>query len=344
MTVVIAVCERDRTGDFFASVFTIGGLTWGQSRFATGARYPNPTTNLGSDYERMIRIVKRWKNTLLAAASVSMGLSLMPAVAMAATTTVTVQPGDSLWKIASAYHVSLQSLEASNPTVNPSNLLIGTRLNLPQSQSESTYRVQPGDSFFLIAKKYGTTTAALQSANPGIYALNLQVGQVLRIPGTSSASTSSQAAAPMVRNTAMSASPASSSSPSTSATSSASAQDVYWMSRIIYAEAGNQSLQAQIAVGDVVWHRVTSPNYPNTIKGVVFQISNGYYQFSPVANGSIYNTPSATSVQAAKDVLQNHIDLVPGAYVFYTPNKTPSTSWVRKQPYVATYDSMVFSV
>ncbi len=329
--------ERDRTGDFLGQLCSVD---WpGVNRYATGARYPNPTTNLGSDYERMINIVKLWKSSLLAAASVSVGLGLMPAVAMAATTTVTVQPGDSLWKIANTYHVSIQSLEASNPTVNPSNLLVGTTLHLPQSQKQSTYRVQKGDSFFLIAKKYGVTVTALESANPGLNALNLQVGQVLKIPGRVGAS--GYVAAPMVRNTAMS---IASKSTSPASASSASAQNIYWLSRIIYAEAGNQSLQAQIAVGDVVWHRTMSPNYPNSIKGVVFQISNGYYQFSPVQNGTIYNTPSAASIQAAKDVLQKHMDLVPGAYVFYTPSKTPSTSWVRKQPYVAAYDNMVFSV
>lgn len=71
---------------------------------------------------------------------------------------------------------------------------------------------------------------------------------------------------------------------------------VYWLSRIIYAESGNQPLDGKIAVGNVVLNRVASPRFPNSVYEVIFQRN----QFTPAANGSINRTPSAESVVAAK--------------------------------------------
>lgn len=77
------------------------------------------------------------------------------------------------------------------------------------------------------------------------------------------------------------------------------ADSLYWLSRIIYCESGNQSLAGKIAVGNVVLNRVNDPKFPNTIYDVIFQKN----QFSPAASGSIYRDPNAESVVAAKLVL-----------------------------------------
>ena len=45
--------------------------------------------------------------------------------------------------------------------------------------------------------------------------------------------------------------------------------DLFWLSRLIYAESGNQPLEGQMSVGNVVLNRVASPIYPNTIEGAV---------------------------------------------------------------------------
>ncbi len=76
-------------------------------------------------------------------------------------------------------------------------------------------------------------------------------------------------------------------------------EDVYWLSRIIYAESGNQSLAGQIGVGNVVLNRVASPLFPDSVFEVIFDRSYGV-QFSPVENGSIYSVPDDEAVVAAK--------------------------------------------
>jgi len=44
------------------------------------------------------------------------------------------------------------------------------------------YTVQPGDTFFTLARRFGSTVEAIQAANPGVNPRNLQVGMQIRIP------------------------------------------------------------------------------------------------------------------------------------------------------------------
>ena len=75
--------------------------------------------------------------------------------------------------------------------------------------------------------------------------------------------------------------------------------DLYWLSRIINAESGNQPLLGKIAVGNVVMNRVRSELCPDSIYDVIFDNRYGV-QFTPTSNGTIYNEPNIESVIAAK--------------------------------------------
>lgn len=78
---------------------------------------------------------------------------------------------------------------------------------------------------------------------------------------------------------------------------------VLWLARIIYAESNTEPFEGKIAVGNVVLNRVASKEFPGTIYGVIFDRKYGT-QFTPVANGTIYNTPSESCVIAAKICLE----------------------------------------
>jgi len=45
------------------------------------------------------------------------------------------------------------------------------------------YTIQGGDTFSSIASRFNTTVAAIQAANPGVNQNNLQIGQVINLPG-----------------------------------------------------------------------------------------------------------------------------------------------------------------
>ena len=103
------------------------------------------------------------------------------------------------------------------------------------------------------------------------------------------------------------------------------ADEVFWLARIIHAESNGEPLLGQIAVGNVVLNRVKSAYYPNTIYGVIFDRKYGV-QFSPVLDGSIYNTPSYLSTLAAKICLEGY-DVSLGTFFFLRPEMSTS-SWI----------------
>ena len=107
--------------------------------------------------------------------------------------------------------------------------------------------------------------------------------------------------------------------------------EVYWLSKIINAESGGESLIGQIAVGDVIMNRVKSPLYPNTIYGVIFDRKYGV-QFSPILDGSIYKDPTFTATLAAKICLEG-TSLSDNALFFLNPRVAESNWIVRSREY-----------
>lgn len=118
-----------------------------------------------------------------------------------------------------------------------------------------------------------------------------------------------------------------------------SENDLYWLSRIIAAESCGEPLTGQLAVGNVVLNRVASSEFPDTIYDVIFDTRYAI-QFTPVANGTIYNEPDAASVTAAKLALEGY---TVSTAILYFLNPDLSTSfWIpQNRPYqftVGTHD------
>ena len=115
------------------------------------------------------------------------------------------------------------------------------------------------------------------------------------------------------------------------------ADDLYWLSRIIYAESGNQSLEGKIAVGNVVINRVADPRFPNTVYDVIFQRN----QFTPASSGSIKRTPTEACVVAAKLCLDG-ANIAGNALYFVNPRVSPNSWAARNRPHVATIGAHAF--
>jgi nucleoid-associated protein YgaU len=109
---------------------------------------------------------------------------------------VTVQPGDSLWKIAAQQlgnGLRWQELLAVNPAIqNPNHIEAGSQIVLPTSvsahRSATKYTVRKGDSLWTIAQSqlgHATSWPCIAQANPAIPDANLILeGQVLLLPAT----------------------------------------------------------------------------------------------------------------------------------------------------------------
>ena len=103
----------------------------------------------------------------------------------------------------------------------------------------------------------------------------------------------------------------------TSAGADHDAVSLYWLSRIVSAESRGESLTGQIAVGNVVLNRVRSADFPGTVPAVVFDRRDAV-QFEPVENGTVYDAPTAQSVEAAKLALSGR-NVIGDALYFYAP-------------------------
>lgn len=104
-------------------------------------------------------------------------------------------------------------------------------------------------------------------------------------------------------------------------------EDLYWLSRIISAESQGESLLGQVAVGNVILNRAASPEFPNSIKAVVFDRKDAV-QFEPVASGTIYDEPTEQSILAARLAL-NGTNAVGNCLYFFNPSLSQGL-WVRQ--------------
>jgi len=99
----------------------------------------------------------------------------------------TVKSGDTLYKIANNYGISVNELKNLN-NLTSNSLSIGQKLLLPSNQIDSIenniYVVKSGDTLYEIANKYGITVNELKSTN-NLFSNNLSIGQKLIIPGES---------------------------------------------------------------------------------------------------------------------------------------------------------------
>lgn len=129
-----------------------------------------------------------------------------------ASATHTVAKGDNLWAIAQKYGITVGELAAANQLAPSATLRLGQQLSVPSraaaetsagvaaSEAANTYAVKSGDTLGAIARKQGTTVAALRAAN-NLSGDNLRVGQKLVIPGnatplSASSSVATSATAP----------------------------------------------------------------------------------------------------------------------------------------------------
>lgn len=106
-------------------------------------------------------------------------------------TLYTIQPGDTFIGLARRFGYTLDAILAANPGVDPRSLQVGQQICLPPSPGAgpfpcfggSIYRVQAGDTFYGIARKFGLTFQALHAGNPQISNPDqLEIGTPICIP------------------------------------------------------------------------------------------------------------------------------------------------------------------
>lgn len=93
-------------------------------------------------------------------------------------------------------------------------------------------------------------------------------------------------------------------------------EDAQLLMRLAWSEAGNQGIEGQLVIMNVVMNRVKDENFPNTVKDVVYQKLGNHYQFSVVGNGVFQNAKPTEETHLALAELESGKDISQGALFF----------------------------
>lgn len=167
----------------------------------------------------------------------------------------------------------------------------------------TTHRVQYGETYWKIAKGFGIPVNSLMNVNNS---KPLFAGQNMILPN-----------------------------------STLSASDKELMARLVHAEAVGEPYAGKVAVAVVILNRVKSNQFPNTVKSVIYQISNGHYAFTPVQNGRINQPADAASKRAVNEAIALG-GTGNGSLFFYNP-KTSTSTWITSRPVTITIGNHRFA-
>lgn len=159
-----------------------------------------------------------------------------------------------------------------------------------QSKAATNHVVQSGETYWILANKFGVSANSIKSANDATNNLLLP-GQTLTIP-----------------------------------TSTISAAEKDLMARLVSAEAKGEPYAGKVAVATVILNRLDNKDFPDSIKDVIYQKDNGYYAFTPVQNGTINDSADAESKKAVTEAIASR-GLGQGSLYFYNP-KTSTSDWI----------------
>ncbi|WP_420489954.1 cell wall hydrolase [Neobacillus vireti] len=167
----------------------------------------------------------------------------------------------------------------------------------------TTHKIQYGETYWKIAKGFGVPINSLMAANKWT---PLYAGRNMLIPN----------------------------SPYTAAE-----KDL--MARLVHAEAVGEPYAGKVAVATVILNRVRSADFPNTVKGVIYQIAYGHYAFTPVENGQINQPADAASKRAVNEAIAL-TGKSSGSLYFYNP-RTSTSSWILSRPVTVTIGNHRFA-
>ncbi len=124
----------------------------------------------------------------------------------------------------------------------------------------------------------------------------------------------------------------------TTTTNGYSSSDIYLLAKCVHAEARGEPYVGQVAVAAVILNRVKSPEFPNTISGVIYQP----WAFAAVNDGQINLEPNNSAYSAAKDAM-NGWDPSYGCLYYYNP-ETATSKWIWSRQTVVTIGKHVFAI
>lgn len=155
------------------------------------------------------------------------------------------------------------------------------------------------------------------------------------------ATSSSKPTASAAATQTPSATPSGSNNGSFSDANGYTADELLLIAQVVHQEAKGTSLEAQAAVANVIYNRIRSSRFPNTVQGVIFQKN----QFSVASDESELRAvkPSSTAVEAVKQIFVAEDTFLPSD-VMYFRSASKGTTWSSSFKYYATYGGNCFFI
>lgn len=238
----------------------------------------------------------------------------------ASNSTYTVQPGDTLFLIAQKHGLNYLQLQKAN-NLSSTEIYPGQQLTIPTgssptapsstSQNTTSYKVQQGDTLYLIGQRYGVSVAELQSLN-GLSGTSIVAGQYLKIPA--------QRSAPLASRGGF------------------SWREIDLIARVVNGEARGEPYLGQVAVAAVILNRLKNSNFPKTVAGVIYQPG----AFTACADGQI-NAPMTDSALKATRAAIDGWDPTYGALYYWNP-VTATSKWVWSRKITLRIGNHVFAI
>lgn len=114
-------------------------------------------------------------------------------------------------------------------------------------------------------------------------------------------------------------------------------EDIDLMVHVVYGEARGEPKEGQVAIAAVILNRTFDPDFPDTIKDVIF----AHDAFTAVSDGQFKLQPDQAARQAVYEALEGK-DPTEGAVYYWNP-QTATSNWVKNRTIIKQIGRHVFA-
>lgn len=114
--------------------------------------------------------------------------------------------------------------------------------------------------------------------------------------------------------------------------------EIEMMAKLVYGEARGESFEGQVAVAAVVLNRLASPQFPNTVKDVIFEPR----AFTAVDDGQYYSKPDKEAYRAVYAAISGWDPT--GEALYYFNPQTATSDWIWSRPQIKQIGKHIFAL
>lgn len=113
--------------------------------------------------------------------------------------------------------------------------------------------------------------------------------------------------------------------------------EIEMLAKLVHGEARGESFEGKVAVAAVIFNRLNSSKFPNTVQGVIFEPR----AFTAIDDGQYYVTPDAESYRAVYLAIRGW-DPTDGALYYFNPD-TATSAWIWTRPQIKKIDQHIYT-